>query len=83
MPPDAESLSTLFPSVLSGASKDEEEGGDGKTRKGVRIALWETGSWGWRGGSWVGSSSEEILPVTEMAAGRRVSEQLGLRLPPV
>lgn len=26
----------------------------------------------------MGSSSEEILPVTEVAVGRRVSEQLGL-----
>ena len=31
----------------------------------------------------MGSSSEEILPAPEVAAGRRVSEELGLPLPPV
>lgn len=53
MPPGLDSVSTLFPRVLSGTSKDAEAGGDRKTNEGIRTAFWETESWRWRGGSWV------------------------------
>lgn len=42
MPSGADCFSSLFPSVLSGPAKDKEAGGDGKTREGLRTALWET-----------------------------------------